>query len=140
MTLFKGRWLHRTSSAKPQCLVTIFLPALLRVDVPTGIILVELFSICQGIVLIVNRFASSSLRSEITFFGIGRFSNTLLLLHFAGIKRCVPAYSPSRMLFVPMHSGSQQCLNVASCPDYFHGSNAGSNPARVANKTNNLRN
>jgi hypothetical protein len=41
---------EQRKNPKPRCLVTIFLPALLRVDVPGGIILFELFSICQGII------------------------------------------------------------------------------------------
>jgi hypothetical protein len=42
---------EQRKNPKPRCLVTIFLPALLRVDVSAGIILFELFSICQGIIL-----------------------------------------------------------------------------------------
>jgi hypothetical protein len=44
---------EQRKNPKPRCLVTIFLPALLPVDVPAGIILFELFSICQGIILMI---------------------------------------------------------------------------------------
>lgn len=44
---------EQRKNPKPRCLVTIFLPALLPVDVPAGIILFELFSICQGIILLI---------------------------------------------------------------------------------------
>jgi hypothetical protein len=44
---------EQRKNPKPRCLVTIFLPALLPVDVPAGIILFELFPICQGIMLMI---------------------------------------------------------------------------------------
>ena len=44
---------EQRKNPKPRCLVTIFLPALLPVDVPAGIILFELFSICQVIILMI---------------------------------------------------------------------------------------
>jgi hypothetical protein len=44
---------EQRKSPKPRCLVTIFLPAFLPVDVPAGIILFELFSICQRIILMI---------------------------------------------------------------------------------------
>jgi hypothetical protein len=44
---------EQRKNLKPRCLVTIFLPAFLPVDVPAGIILFELFSICQGIILMI---------------------------------------------------------------------------------------
>jgi hypothetical protein len=44
---------EQRKNPKPRCLVTIFLPALLPVDVPAGIILFELFSICHGIILMI---------------------------------------------------------------------------------------
>jgi hypothetical protein len=44
---------EQRKNPKPRCLVAIFLPALLPVDVPAGIILFELFSICQGIMLMI---------------------------------------------------------------------------------------
>jgi hypothetical protein len=44
---------EQRKNPKPRCLVTMFLPALLPVDVPAGIILFELFSICQVIILMI---------------------------------------------------------------------------------------
>ena len=44
---------EQRKNPKPRCLVTIFVPALLPVDVPAGIILFELFSICQGIIVMI---------------------------------------------------------------------------------------
>jgi hypothetical protein len=50
------RWFHRTTNGRIRSrvvLVAKFLPAFLPVDVPAGIILFELFSICQGIMLMI---------------------------------------------------------------------------------------
>jgi hypothetical protein len=44
---------EQRKNPKPRCLATIFLPVPLPVDVPAGIILFELFSICQGIILMI---------------------------------------------------------------------------------------
>jgi hypothetical protein len=44
---------EQRKNPKPRCLVTIFLPAFLPADLPAGIILFELFSICQGIILMI---------------------------------------------------------------------------------------
>ena len=44
---------EQRKNPQPRCLVTLFLPAFLPVDVPAGIILFELFSICQGIILMI---------------------------------------------------------------------------------------
>lgn len=44
---------EQRKNPKPRRLVTIFLSALLPVDVPAGIILFELFSICQGIIVMI---------------------------------------------------------------------------------------
>jgi hypothetical protein len=44
---------EQRKNPKPRCLVTIFLPVFLPVDVPARIILFELFSICQGIMLMI---------------------------------------------------------------------------------------
>jgi hypothetical protein len=44
---------EQRKNPKLRCLITIFLPALLPVDVPAGIILFELFSNCQGIILMI---------------------------------------------------------------------------------------
>ena len=44
---------EQRKNPKPRCLVKIFLPACLPVDVPAGIILFELFSICQRIILMI---------------------------------------------------------------------------------------
>jgi|SRR5580692_10379386 hypothetical protein len=44
---------EQRKNPKPRCLVTYSFQLFCSVDVPAGIILFELFSICQGIILII---------------------------------------------------------------------------------------